>query len=120
MGKLAGDWKKVKDNAENLCKQKQKAGRKAEFPKFKGDLQKSLDVFEAAVAATKEAKDKYLAAGNKMSTAGSACQLVIVEYEKAIASSDVDGKASKEEIKDPMLTVLKRIYGDIDKIIKGS
>jgi hypothetical protein len=115
MGALADKWKKVKDMAEKLCKAKQKEGRKAEFPKFKSDFQKTLDLFESTYDLTVKLEKKLEEEKGKLKTAGIACEKIIDEYESAIEKAEVEGLKSKEEVKYPMLNTLSTIR----KVIKA-
>jgi uncharacterized protein YaaN involved in tellurite resistance len=109
MSKLSESWKKAKDAAEKLCKQKQKEGRKAEFPKFKSDFQKHLEKFEASHELIEKIKQKLEEEQKNLRSYGKECESIIKEYEKAIDSAEVEGLKSKEEVKDPMLKALTNI-----------
>lgn len=115
MSKLAESWKKAKDVAEKLCKQKQKEGRKAEFPKFKSDFQKHLEKFEASHELVEKLKQKLEEELKNLRSYGKECESIIKEYEKAINNAEVEGLKSKEEVKDPLLKTLTTI----GKLVEG-
>lgn len=115
MGQMADTWKKTKDAAEKACKKKEKEGRKAEFPKFKSDFQKTLDKFESLSESVKKLMDQLSKSQKDLKTLGDQCSKIAAEYTQAINSAEVEGLKSKEEVKDPML----RVLGNIDSAVKN-
>jgi uncharacterized protein YaaN involved in tellurite resistance len=109
MGKLADAWKKTKDAAEKACKKKEKEGRKAEFPKFKSDFQKTLDKFESVSDSLAKLLQQVSKQQQELKTLGAQCNKIVTEYTQAINNAEVEGQASKEEVKGPMLGILKKI-----------
>jgi hypothetical protein len=117
MGSLADMWKKRKDYAEKLCKEKQKEGRKAEFPKFKSDFQKHLDGFDTTYDLVLKLNKKLAEEKDKLKRQGADCLKIVDEYEKAIDTAEVEGLKSKEEVKSPLLDVLSKISKTIKERI---